>query len=62
MHEDIQKAGANARAHGFGEANNPYYQTENLPATTGETAAEWEAKATAWELGWRMEDAIRNGC
>jgi hypothetical protein len=59
MHHDIQKAGANARARGESEASNPYYKSENMPAATGETVAEWQQKAEAWEFGWKMEDAMR---
>lgn len=62
MHEDIQKAGANARACGTGEFDNPYIKPENMPAKTGETMEDWQAKADAWKLGWVMEDSIRNGC
>jgi hypothetical protein len=60
MHEEIQKSGANARALGLSELDNPYYKQENMPAKTGEPIAEWQVKAEAWTLGWRIEDAIRS--
>lgn len=57
--EEIQKLGAEARAQGRGEFDNPYYKAQNMPAKTGETIPEWEAKLAAWHFGWIMEDAIR---
>jgi hypothetical protein len=56
---DLQKQGANARALGRSVFDNPYLKAENLPVKTGETVEEWSAKNAAWELGWRMEDAMR---
>lgn len=54
MHEQIQKDGAKARTEGATPADNPYYKPENMPAATGETIPEWEAKACAWNFGWMM--------
>lgn len=58
-HEEIQKRGANARARGEYQGSNPYYASSAMPAATGETAEEWNAKAIAWQLGWTIEDAMR---
>lgn len=58
-HESIQRAGANARALGRDLLANPYYGSGNVPATTGESAKEWQAKVQAWEIGWRAEDLAR---
>jgi hypothetical protein len=57
--EALQKAGANARAFGRSEFDNPYYKTDNLPATTREPLEKWAVKAEAWHVGWVMENAIR---
>ncbi len=59
MNEEIQLAGANARAAGTPNARNPYFAWDELPAATGETVEQWNAKVAAWDLGWRMEDAMR---
>ena len=59
--DEIQQAGANARALGIPYLGNPYYMRENMPAATGEEPASWSNKAAAWELGWKMEDARRKG-
>lgn len=59
MDKSIQSAGANARAAGCTEFDNPYYKAENMPAATGERAEEWAEKEIAWRLGWIAEDAIR---
>ncbi|SFM42166.1 CrpP-related protein [Nitrosomonas communis] len=60
MNENIQKAGANARAIGIKEIDNPYYKPRNMPAQTGETITVWQDKALAWEFGWKMEDIMRS--
>ncbi|GAB2182689.1 hypothetical protein DLREEDagrD3_29120 [Denitratisoma sp. agr-D3] len=53
--EEIQKAGANARAMGASLLDNPYYKSEAMPAATGESIQDWQAKAKNWEFGWEME-------
>ena len=55
---EAQKAGATARAIGMSFLCNPYYDTEKMPVTTGQSVAEWERFALAWELGWRMDDLM----
>lgn len=57
--EDLQKAGANARAQGRSVFDNPFLKSENCPAHTGDTIKEWERKERAWNLGWEMENAMR---
>ena len=57
--EAIQKAGANARALGLTEFDNPYYVKTVMPAETGEPIEEWSAKAEAWLTGWKIENAMR---
>lgn len=59
-YEDIQKQGANARAMDLKLIDNPFYLSKNMPAATGETMVEWESKAAAWEIGWRVEDLMRS--
>lgn len=59
MSDEIQKQGANARAHGLSRYDNPFLKSTALPATTGETMEVWVAKHDAWNLGWTMEDAMR---
>lgn len=58
--EDLQKAGAEARAHGLSALDNPFYRTPAMPAATGESFEDWDAKGRAWNLGWQMEDTIRS--
>ena len=58
--EEIQKQGANARAMNMSQVDNPFYRLENLPAKTGEELLDWEAKVLAWDIGWQMEDMMRN--
>ncbi|TAX57099.1 hypothetical protein ELI01_18635 [Rhizobium leguminosarum] len=60
MSEEIQKRGANARALGKSVFDNPFLKSEEMPRATGETIEEWQAKHDAWELGWRMENAMRS--
>ncbi len=57
----IVKRGANARAYGLTVFDNPYLKADQCPAATGETLEQWQAKHSAWEFGWRMEDAIASG-
>jgi hypothetical protein len=59
MSTDTQKAGANARASGASFLDNPFYQPKSMPAATGQNIRDWEVNALAWEIGWRVEDAIR---
>ena len=59
MNEDIQKSGANARALGCSEFDNPYFKPDAVPGNTGEPLEEWLKKAEAWMLGWKIEDAMR---
>lgn len=54
---DIQKAGANARALGRLRFDNPYLEPGAVQACA--TGEEWTAKYEAWDLGWAMEDAMR---
>jgi hypothetical protein len=57
--EQIQKAGANARALGRDRYSNPYYKVEHMPVNTGQTYEKWQADIDAWDLGWQMEDALK---
>lgn len=59
MDETIISRGANARAAGVSVFDNPFLRLESLPATTGESIEEWQAKQSAWDFGWKAEDAIR---
>lgn len=56
---EIQLFGANARARGESYFDNPYLKTEALPAYSGLSVQEWSRRHDLWELGWRMEDAMR---
>lgn len=60
MDEAIQTQGANARAAGRSELDNPYMKSDQMPGKTGEDLLTWSAKIDAWMLGWRAEDAMRN--
>ncbi len=59
MHEDLQKQGALARAAGRSLFDNPYLKSENMPAATGDTIEDYQAKHDAWHLGWTIENAMR---
>lgn len=61
-HERIQKDGANSRAVNgpLSSLRCPYYHADKMPAATGESIEEWQAKVDAWQLGWQAEDAIRD--
>lgn len=59
MSEEIQKQGANARAMGISQFDNPYAKSAAMPAATGESIDEWQAKFDAWKLGWTAEDAMQ---
>lgn len=54
--EDIHNAGVMARLVGKGPRDNPYYQSENLPADSAAAYRAWQMKAEAWELGWQEQD------
>lgn len=56
----LEKDGANARALGLSEFDNPAYWAENLPRYTGEPTEVWAAKEAAWRRGWALEDAMRS--
>ena len=56
--EKLQRAGSAARAAGIGALMNPFYQSGLMPATTGETVHDWQAKVEAWDQGWLMEDMV----
>jgi hypothetical protein len=58
---EIQRRGAEARAHGLSDIDNPFFKSAAMPAATGETEPQWAAKAQAWQAGWLAEDAMRGG-
>lgn len=57
--QQLQKQGAEARALGRSRSDNPFYQPALMPSTTGDSVPDWCAKVDAWELGWKIEDAMR---
>lgn len=54
--EKIHNAGVMARLIGKGPRDNPYYQSENLPADSAAAYRAWQMKAEAWERGWQEQD------
>ncbi len=56
----LQKAGAESRAAGRTELDNPYYRKENMPPATGDTFELWALKEECWRLGWKIENMIRS--
>ena len=54
-----ERAGAQARARGAGQFENPHYRSAAMPGATGEPFRSWHAKAEAWRRGWTVENAIR---
>jgi len=57
---EIEKRGAEARAHGLQEVDCPFFKVDSMPAKTGEELSDWLAKVRAWMIGWKLEDAIRS--
>jgi hypothetical protein len=55
----IQRFGANAKAQGRSIFDNPYLKKSALPAFSGDTPEQWEAKRAAWEIGYRVEELMR---
>ena len=55
----IEYAGRIAREEGKGQMENPYFSPQNMPKSTGEPTAEWQAKIEAWEAGWRSAGTER---
>ena len=61
LSENLQLDGANACAIGLSsKLDNPFYKPENMPAQTGESLEDWQAKAEAWNLGFEMDNSIRS--
>jgi hypothetical protein len=58
--QELQAQGANARALGRSELDNPFLKSAAMPAATGDAVEHWNAKAEAWALGWKIEDAMRH--
>jgi hypothetical protein len=59
MLKALYEQGAAARAAGAQLDDNPLYRVESLPIFNDESVFEWEAKAGAWEAGWRLEHSLR---
>lgn len=59
LYEDLQLAGANARAMGLSQLDNPYSKAENLPAVSGLSIEEVNSRYDAWDTGWTMENLMR---
>jgi hypothetical protein len=55
----IQSFGANAKARGESIFDNPYLKQAALPAFSGASPDEWEAKRLNWEIGYRAEELMR---
>lgn len=61
MYEAIQKQGANARAIGASQFDNPYMKADRMPVSAGEPLLTWQDKLDAWDTGRQMENAMRSG-
>lgn len=57
--DELQRAGANARARGESRFDNPYLKPQNMPSATGDTIEQWESKRSLWDLGWQAEEMMR---
>lgn len=57
--EQLERAGAVARAAGTSRFDSPLYAAERMPGSTGQSVKDWQDRASAWERGWVIEDAIR---
>lgn len=56
---ELQRLGANARAQGRSQFDNPLLKPDAMPAVTGKSLEEWSAEEAAWSLGWHAENAMR---
>ena len=57
--KQIHNDGAVARKMGRSRRENPYYESENLPASESAAAYRaWQMKAEAWECGWLEQDQL----
>lgn len=57
---DLQRLGANARAQGRCEMDNPYLKDASLPRQSGDSFELWKEKHDAWHLGYIAENAMRS--
>lgn len=55
----IQRHGAEASARRKSIFDNPYLKKEAMPAASGDTIEQWEAKRLNWEIGFRVNDLMR---
>ena len=56
---EIQRQGAKSAARGEPADANPLRQPRNKPHATGESAAKWLQRSTAWEQGHAAQSATR---
>lgn len=54
-----QRRGANSRALGSDELDNPWLKQENTPKQTGMALEDYSKLHDAWATGWKMENAMR---
>lgn len=57
--EELQRMGANARAVGKSEFDNPYYRVEMSPLASGMDPREWARREENWRIGWTVENLMR---
>lgn len=53
----LQRRGAQASEMGWSHTENPLLEPQHLPAASGLSLAEWEARHDAWHLGWTINEA-----
>jgi hypothetical protein len=57
--QQLQRDGAAARALGASFLDCPLYRSDGVPAATGDPIEVWNSKVAAWQLGWKLEHAMR---
>ncbi|WP_329957641.1 CrpP-related protein [Bordetella petrii] len=57
---EIWHLGAQAARAGLGLLDCPYYRAASMPAHSGESIRDWQAKVRAWEAGWHSVADARN--
>jgi hypothetical protein len=58
---DLQEAGSRARILGLAGHENPFRKEGKLPADNREDPADWLSRHDAWNFGWEIENASREG-
>jgi hypothetical protein len=58
---DLQEAGSRARILGLAGHENPFLKEGKPSADNHEDPADWLSRHDAWNFGWEIENASREG-